>query len=46
MSQENVKLVRGAFALMTIPGDSETMIAASAPGFEMHLVQVGGGAAY
>jgi hypothetical protein len=46
MSQENVELVRGAFALMTIPGDPETMIAASDPGFEMHLVQVGGGAAY
>ena len=45
MSQENVELVRGAFALMTIPGDSETVIAASDPGFEMHLVQVGGGAA-
>ena len=46
MSQENVELVRGAFALMSIPGDSETMIAASDPSFEMHLVQVGGGAAY
>ena len=46
MSQENVELVRGAFALMTIPGDPETMIAASDPGFEMHLVRVGGGAAY
>ena len=46
MSQENVEFVRGAFALMTIPGDPETMIAASDPGFEMHLVRVGGGAAY
>ena len=46
MSQENVELVRGAFALMTIPGDSETMIAASDPSFEMHFVQAGGGATY
>src|SRR5512144_177931 len=46
MSEENVELVRGAFSLMTIPGDPETMIAASDPGFEMHLVGVGGGTAY
>ncbi len=46
MSQENVEIVRAAFAVMTIPGDPETMIAASAPGFEMHLVGVGGGPAY
>jgi ketosteroid isomerase-like protein len=46
MSQENVEIVRGAFALMTIPGDPETMIAASDPGFEMHLVRVDGGTAY
>ena len=46
MSQENVEIVRAAFGVMTIPGDPETMIAASAPGFEMHLVGVGGGPAY
>lgn len=42
MSQENVELVRDAFAVVTIPGDPEAMIAASAPGFGMHLVGVGG----
>jgi ketosteroid isomerase-like protein len=42
MSQQNVELVRGAFGVMTIPGDPEAMIAASHPDFEMHLVGVGG----
>jgi ketosteroid isomerase-like protein len=42
MSQENVELVRGSFGMVTIPGDPETMIAASDPRFEMHLVGVGG----
>jgi ketosteroid isomerase-like protein len=42
MSQENVEIVRAAFAEVTIPGDPETMIAASGPGFEMHLIGVGG----
>jgi hypothetical protein len=37
MSQANVEIVRGAFAVLTIPGDPETMIAATGPGFEMHL---------
>jgi ketosteroid isomerase-like protein len=46
VSQENIDLVRGAFALMTIPGDPGPMIAASGPGFEMHLVGVGGGPAH
>ena len=42
MSEENVELVRDAFAVFTIPGDPETMIAASGPGFEMHLIGVTG----
>ena len=46
MSQENIDLVRGAFALMTIPGDPGPMIAASGPSFEMHLVGVGGAPAH
>jgi ketosteroid isomerase-like protein len=46
MSQENVEIVRGAFAVVTIPGDPETMIAAIGPGFEMHLVGVGGEPVY
>ena len=46
MSQENVEIVRNAFASMTIPGDPEAMVAASGPVFEMHLVGVGGGPAY
>ena len=46
MSQENVEIVRGAFAVMDIPGNPEAMIAASDPGFEMHLVGVGGGPAH
>ena len=47
MSQEkNIELVRGAFARMTIPGDPGTMIAASGPDFEMHLVGMGGGPAH
>ncbi len=37
-----MELVRGAFGVVTIPGDPEAMIAASEPGFEMHLVGVGG----
>jgi ketosteroid isomerase-like protein len=46
VSQENVDAVRRAFALITIPGDPRGMIAASDPGFEMHLVAPGGGPAY
>ena len=46
MSQENVDLVRSAFAMMTIPGDPGTMIAASDPEFEMHLVGAGGEPVY
>ena len=42
MSEENVEIVRRAFGMVTIPGDSEAMIAASHPGFEMHLIGVGG----
>ena len=42
MSQANVQIVQGAFAVVTIPGDPEAIIAASDPGFEMHLVGVGG----
>ena len=42
MSHENVEIFRGAFAVMTIPGDPEPMIAASGPAFEMHLVGVAG----
>jgi ketosteroid isomerase-like protein len=42
MSQENLEIVRGAFAVVTIPGDPEPMIAASASGFEMHLIGVTG----
>jgi hypothetical protein len=41
MSQKNVELVRGAFGVVTIPGDPEAMIAASHPGFEMHLIRGG-----
>ncbi len=46
MSEENLEVVRGAFAKITIPGDPEAMVAASHPGFEMHLVAVGGGPAH
>lgn len=42
MSRENVELVRAAFGLVIIPGDAAAMIAAGEPGFEMHLVGVGG----
>jgi|SRR5436190_887388 len=42
MSEENVEIIRGAFAAVTIPGDPEGMVAASAPGFEMHLIGVTG----
>jgi hypothetical protein len=42
MSQKNVELVRGAFGVVTIPGDPEAMVAASHPGFEMHLIRVAG----
>jgi len=42
MSEENVEIVRRAFGEVTIPGDSEAMIAASHPDFEMHLIGVGG----
>jgi ketosteroid isomerase-like protein len=41
MSQENVELVQGAFGVVIIPGDPEAMIAATHPGFEMHLIGVG-----
>ena len=40
MSEENVELVRDAFAVFTIPGDPETMIAAIGPDFEMRLIGV------
>ena len=46
MSQENVEVLRGAFAEVTIPGDPETMVAASHADFEMQLVGVGGGPAH
>ena len=42
MSQENLAIVRAAFAVVTIPGDPAAMIAASAPAFEMHLTGVTG----
>jgi ketosteroid isomerase-like protein len=42
MGSENVELVRGAFGVVTIPGDPEAMIVATDPYFEMHLVGVGG----
>ena len=35
-------MVRRAFADWTIPGDPEAMVAASGPGFELHLIGVGG----
>ena len=46
MSEENVEIVRRAFAMVTIPGDFEAMIAASHPHFEMHLIGVGGEPVY
>ncbi len=46
MSQDNVELVRAVFASVTIPGDPEPIIAVSDPGFEMHLVGVGGEPVY
>jgi ketosteroid isomerase-like protein len=46
MSRQNVELVRGAFGVVTIPGDPEAMIAASHPDFEMHLVGVAGEPVY
>jgi ketosteroid isomerase-like protein len=42
MSEENIEVVQRAFGMVTIPGDSEAMIAASHPDFEMHLIGVGG----
>jgi ketosteroid isomerase-like protein len=42
MSRDNMEIVRDAFAVVTIPGDPEAMIAASASGFEMHLIGVTG----
>ena len=42
MSQANVEIVQDAFAVVTVPGDPEAIIAASDPGFEMHLVGVAG----
>jgi ketosteroid isomerase-like protein len=46
MSEENLELVRAAFAVVTIPGDPQPMIAASGPGFEMHLAGVSGEPVY
>ena len=46
MSQENVEIVRGAFGVVTIPGDPDAMIAASHPEFDMQLVGVGGEPVY
>ena len=46
MSQENVELVRGAFGVVTIPGDPDTMIAASHLDFDMHLIGVAGEPVY
>ena len=46
MSEENLEIVRGAFAIVTIPGDPQPMIAASGPGFEMHLTGVSGEPVY
>ena len=43
MSEENVEIVRRAFAEFVIPGDPEAMVAASHPKFEMELVGIGGG---
>ena len=42
MSTDNLQLIRRAFAVVTIPGDPGPMIAASASGFEMHLIGVTG----
>jgi hypothetical protein len=42
MPSANLEIVRGGFAMVTIPGDPEPMIAASGPTFEMHLVGVTG----
>jgi ketosteroid isomerase-like protein len=42
MSEENLEIVRRAFAVVTIPGDPEPMIAASGPAFGMHLTGVSG----
>jgi ketosteroid isomerase-like protein len=42
MSADNLEIVRAAFAVVTIPGDPEPMIAAVDPAFEMRLVGVGG----
>jgi ketosteroid isomerase-like protein len=46
MSHRNMELVRRAFAYVSIPGDPEAMIAATGPGFEMHLIGVGGEPVY
>lgn len=43
MSEQNVEIVRRAFAEFVIPGDPEAMVAASHPNFEMELVGIGGG---
>jgi ketosteroid isomerase-like protein len=37
MDSDNTDVVRAAFSFVSIPGDPEPMIAASAPDFEMHL---------
>ena len=39
-------LVRAGFGMVVIPGDPEALIAATHPGFEMHLVGVGGEPVY
>ncbi len=39
---EIVDFARAHFGRMTIPGDPEGLVAAIGPGFEMHLVGVGG----
>jgi uncharacterized protein len=46
VSQENVEVVRSAFGMVTIPGDPDTMIGASDPGFHMHLIGVAGEPVY
>jgi ketosteroid isomerase-like protein len=46
MSEENLEIVRGAFAVVTIPGDPRPMIAVSGPSFEMHLTGVSGEPVY
>jgi ketosteroid isomerase-like protein len=42
MSQRNLEIVRGAFGVVTIPGDPRSMIAASGSDFEMQLIGLTG----